>query len=121
MNNIQDVVADSYPNINIYRDVIDEIQYVEESARPSLSNCTDMVSECTETFQCPTDNSIIINEHLSNTAVDSTEKKTQKFIKTNWQEGKQIVLPRSFFELFWNEGKTLLKGWMLLMMSLKVP
>jgi len=100
MNNIQDVVADSYSNMDIYHDVIDEVQNIEESARPSLSNCTDMVSECTETFQCSTDNSILVNEHISNTEVDSTEKKTQKCIKTNWQEGKQIVLPRNFFELF---------------------
>jgi len=43
MNNIQDVVVDSDPNMDIYHDVIDEIQYVEESVQPSLSNCTDMI------------------------------------------------------------------------------
>jgi len=111
-DNIQDAVAISYPKMDICHNVIDEVQYVKEPDRSATSiSSTDMVSDCTETFQCPTDDSILINEYINDTKIDSTEKKTQKPIKTNWQEGKQIVLPRNFFELFWNGGKTLLKGW----------
>jgi len=57
-----------------------------------------MISECTGTFQYPTDIIVFLSMNLSNTEVDSTEKKTQKCIKTNGKKINRLF----FFEIFSN-------------------